>query len=305
VLVRVFKRLIHQVSVEQCALDELNDMLEDRVRERTVQLETANKKINKLNELLTQDNLRMSTELAIARQIQQMVLPREEEFDTIADLDIAGFTEPANEVGGDYFDVLQDGKRTLCGIGDVTGHGLESGVLMLMTQTAVRTLLNHGITDPRTLLITLNRTLYDNLRRMRQDKNLTLSLLDYQDGLLRLSGQHEEALLVRHKGLVERLDTVDLGFMVGFLDDISSYTQQLELRLSPGDGIALYSDGITEAFAPDGETQYGVERLCNRLNTSWHLSARQIRDEIIGDFLAHTGGHALLDDITLLIIKRK
>ncbi len=303
VLARGFNKLIYQVNLEHCALDDINSTLEDKVRERTTQLEAANRKIYTLNQRLTQDNLRMSAELAIARRIQQMALPRIEEFSLVPELDIAGFSEPADEVGGDYFDVLCDDQRVLCGIGDVTDHGLESGVLMLMTQAAVRALLNHGVTDPRALLVTLNRTLYGNVRRMRQEKNLTLLLLDYQNGLLRLSGQHEEVLLVRQNGLVERLDTVDLGFMVGMIEDIEPYAQQLELRLSPGDGLVLYTDGITEAFAPDGETLYSVERLCQVVTRHWHLAARQIQDAVISDFLQHTGGQALQDDITLLIIK--
>ena len=57
----------------------------------------------------------------------------------MADLDIAGFMKPADEVGGDYYDVLQSNGRVVFGIGDVTGHGLESSMLMLMVQMAVRT----------------------------------------------------------------------------------------------------------------------------------------------------------------------
>ena len=90
--------------------------------------------------------------------------------------------EPAADVGGDYYDILQVGKTVTIGIGDVTGHGLESGILMLMTQTAVRTLNEMGQTDPVRFLDTLNRTIYHNVQRMNSNKHLTLAILNYFEG---------------------------------------------------------------------------------------------------------------------------
>jgi sigma-B regulation protein RsbU (phosphoserine phosphatase) len=83
--------------------------------------------------------------------------------------------KPADEVGGDYYDVLKEDGVIHIGIGDVTGHGLESGVLMLMTQTVIRTLIEHGETDPVAFVNTLNRTIYKNVHRMRTDKTLTFA----------------------------------------------------------------------------------------------------------------------------------
>jgi len=110
--------------------------LEEKVEERTAQLAQANQEITELNEQLKEENLRMSRELEVSRQLQQMLLPKKEELQQIEGLDIVGFLEPADEVGGDYYDVLKCHGRVLIGIGDVTGHGLESGVLAIMAQTA-------------------------------------------------------------------------------------------------------------------------------------------------------------------------
>ncbi len=116
-------------------------ILEEKVEERTRQLDFANKEIIALNERLKAENIRMSAELEITRKLQKMILPRPEELERIPGIDIAGFMEPAHEIGGDYYDVLRHNGRIRIGIGDVTGHGLESGVLMLMTQTAKKTLM--------------------------------------------------------------------------------------------------------------------------------------------------------------------
>lgn len=88
--------------------------------------------------------------------------------------------QPAAEVGGDYYDVVPTSEGVALGIGDVTGHGLESGVIAIMVQTAVRTLLASGISDSRKFFKVLNRVVYDNVRRMRCDRNLTFSLLQYR-----------------------------------------------------------------------------------------------------------------------------
>ncbi|WP_017718864.1 AAA family ATPase, partial [Kamptonema formosum] len=148
--------------------------LEQKVIERTAQLAAANQEITLLNERLKAENMRMAAELEITRRLQRMILPKEEELHQIPELDIAGFMEPADEVGGDYYDVLQSHGRVKIGIGDVTGHGLESGVLMIMVQTAIRTLLENSETDPKKFLDTVNRTIYNNVTRMNSDKNLSL-----------------------------------------------------------------------------------------------------------------------------------
>ena len=120
--------------------------LEQIVKQRTAELGDANREIMALNKQLKAENLRMETELDVARQLQQMLLPREEELQKIEGLDIAGFMKPADEIGGDYYDVLQHNGHVKIGIGDVTGHGLESGIVMLMTQMGVRTLLTSNET---------------------------------------------------------------------------------------------------------------------------------------------------------------
>jgi len=289
------------ISIENALLYQT---LEQKVEERTAQLAQANIEITKLNDRLKQENLRMSAELDITRELQQMILPKARELEQIPGLDIAGFMEPATEVGGDYYDVLNQDGRVKIGIGDVTGHGLESGVVMIMAQTAVRALLANQETNPVRFLNAVNRTIYDNVQRMNADKMLSLALLDYQDGTVRISGQHEEVILVRADGKLELIDTVDLGFPVGLESDIEPFINQLEIVLNPGDGIVLYTDGITEAENTDGN-QYGLERLCEVVRQHYNLSATGIQQAIVEDVRAYIGEQEVFDDITLLVLKQK
>lgn len=286
------------------ALKQANEALEMRVEERTAQLAQANQEITTLNDRLKAENLRMSAELEVTRQLQQMILPKEEELRQIAGLEIAGFMEPATEVGGDYYDVLQYNDHVKIGIGDVTGHGLESGVLMLMVQTAVRTLLEANETDPKQFFAILNRTIYHNIQRMNSDKILTLALLDYQPNQLRLSGQHEEIIIMRLGGKIERIDTLDLGFPIGLEADIANFVSHTEVPLNSGDVVVLYTDGITEAEDIHNR-QYGLERLCDVIHNNWKGSAHEIRQTILDDLRQHIGEQKVYDDITLLVLKQK
>ncbi|MGB0383389.1 MAG: DAHL domain-containing protein [Ardenticatenaceae bacterium] len=296
--------IIIRLRKAEQVLAEYNRTLEEEVSERTAQLGKANEEISTLNQQLKSENLRLGAELNVSRELQQMLLPTEEELRRIEYLDIASFMEPADEVGGDYVDVLQHNGHVKIGIGDVTGHGLESGVLMLMTQTAVRTLLISGESDPTRFLSILNRTIYDNIQRMQGNKSLTLTLLDYeQGGNLRFSGQHEDLIVIRKGGQIELIDTMDLGFPIGLADDIAEFVDKLSIKLEPGDGVVLYTDGITEAENISRE-QYGVERMCTILSRHWQYSAEAIKDVVIEDLRSFIGQQKVYDDITLLIIKQ-
>ena len=256
------------------------------------------------NAQLQAENLRMGAELDVTRKLQQMLLPTAEELQQIADLDIACYMEPADEVGGDYYDVLQHNGQIKIGIGDVTGHGLESSVLMVMTQTIVRALLANGETDPVRFLDTLNRTLYGNVQRMGTDKNLTLALLDYTAGDVRLSGQHENMLVLRCDGTVEVVDTIDLGFPVALTAEIADFIQHTTVRLQPGDGVVLYTDGITEAENLARE-HYGLARLCTIVSQHWTAPAEVIKEHVMKDVYQHIGAQRMYDDITLVVVKRR
>jgi CHASE2 domain-containing sensor protein/serine phosphatase RsbU (regulator of sigma subunit) len=274
------------------------------IRQANIELATHSQEINLLNDQLQSENLRMAAELKVTHRIQEMMLPKESELTEIEGLEIAAFMEPTSEVGGDYYDFLKSDGRVKIGIGDVTGHGLESGVLMIMIQTAVRTLLEAKFHNPKEVFDVLNRTIYHNIHRMNCDKSMTLALLEYQDHVLKLSGQHEYLIIVRSSGEIEKIDTLDLGFPLGLVEDITDFIATTEVYLNAGDVVILYTDGITEAI-DENKVQYGLARIIKIVKQNLKNSSAEIKNAVIKDVRQHIGTQEVYDDITLLVLKQK
>jgi PAS domain S-box-containing protein len=264
----------------------------------------AEAEVMQLTQQLQNENLRMSAELDVTRRLQKMLMPAEAELDAIIGLEIAGFMEPAAEVGGDYYDVIQHDGKVSISIGDVTGHGLESGMVMVMAQMAVRTLLVNGEMDSAKFLNSVNRALYENTQRMRSHKNMSLALLEYKAGDLYLTGQHEELIVVRQDGQLEHIDTLDLGFPLALEADISPFIAEIKVHLHSGDIAVLYTDGISEAMNTQN-SQYGLEKMYEVLQQNRDRSAQEIRQAVIADLMQHIGKQKVFDDITLLVMKQK
>ena len=254
---------------------------------------------------LASENLRMRLELDVAQRLQAMILPRGAELQKHADLEIAAHMVPASEIGGDIYDVLEGPEGSTClVIGDVTDHGLASGVVMLMTQAALRTALEATGGDLVQSLVRVNSVIYKNVsERMGDGRNLTLSLLRYHEGVVRLAGQHESVILVRVDGSVEEIDTLPLGINVGLLGEVDDMMAETSFAFAPGDLMVLYTDGVTEAERPDKQ-QYGVSRLKDSVSSRRTLPCEQIVQGVFTDIYRWIGGGTVYDDITLVLVRR-
>jgi phosphoserine phosphatase RsbU/P len=242
---------------------------------------------------------RLEQELSIATRIQTSILPRDL---SVRGLEIAATMLPATEVGGDYYDVLPTPHGCWIGIGDVAGHGLRPGLVMMMLQSIVSALVRSDPdAAPRDVLRVVNAVLYENVReRLQQDEHATLSLISYrQDGELLFAGAHEDMLVLRaDTARVELVPT--LGTWVGATRDIDDATQQSRLQLRDGDVLLLYTDGVIEAQNGSG-AQFGVERLSRELARLGREPATQIRDGLcaaVTQFMTEQK-----DDIALLVAR--
>lgn len=242
---------------------------------------------------------RLEKELEIGARIQTCLLPRDV---AIPELELAAKMVPASEVGGDYYDAFAAGRGGFVGIGDVAGHGLTSGLVMLMVQSVVGALARRAPdASPSDLVCALNAVLYDNIRhRLRNKEHVTFTLLRYEPGgRLTFAGAHEEICVLRRAtGKVELVPTP--GTWLGAMRDVRKHTVDSRLLLEPGDTVLLYTDGVTEARVQGGE-QFGLERLTALLEASADLPVAALVDRVYAAVDAHAG--ELDDDVTLLAFR--
>ena len=244
---------------------------------------------------------RLERELEIATHIQTSILPRDLQ---VENLEIAAAMVPATEVGGDYYDVLPGSGGCWLGIGDVAGHGLRPGLVMMMLQSIVAALGRDDFNAaPRDMLQVVNAVLYDNVRnRLGQDEHATLTLIRYfANGELVFAGAHEDLLVFRaNTGKCERLAT--LGTWVGATRDIADATEDQHARLDDGDVLVLFTDGVIEAADAAGQ-HYGIERLCTELERCGQAPVAEIRDHLLASVRSYLNVQD--DDIALLVARHR
>jgi hypothetical protein len=250
---------------------------------------------------LTHTGLRQARELEIAKRIQTSILPRRPR---LASAEVAATMVTATEVGGDYYDVVPHGDGAWIAIGDVAGHGVQAGVVMLMVQSAFSGLVRKAeTTSPSEIVVPLNAVLHENVRhRLMSDEHVTFCLFHYApDGSVRFAGAHEEILVLRKAtGRCERLDT--RGAWLGAVQDVSPVTRDDTLHLEPGDTFVLHTDGLSEARGRDGR-QFGVQGLITSIEKRAALSPQEICDGILADVRAFMTVQD--DDISLLVMRHK
>lgn len=238
-------------------------------------------------------------ELKIAARIQTMILPKSP---TVPTLELAAIMDPAVNVGGDYYDILPCSDGCWIGIGDVAGHGLGSGLIMLMMQSMVSALV-HGQPNrrPSEVVAVLNSLIYENVReRLGQDEHVTFCLMRIREnGRVVFAGAHEDILVYRHRR--ERCDQVAMtGVWLGIMPIIADEITDATLELEDGDVLLLYTDGVTEARDVDGR-YFGLERLQIELSKVHERSATAIRDHLLEVTRAWMSMQQ--DDITLLVAR--
>lgn len=295
ILFYIIKTLVNrrkQLNQAMLKLEFYNKDLEKVITSRTEDLVTLQK-----------EHLRVNAEIEVNRQIQQFISPAVKELKQLKELDIATYIESADEVGGDYIDVLPcQGGQLIC-IGDVTDHGLRSNIIMLMTQSIIRHQSNLNCSNLADVLSDINISLFQNIKRMKSDRHLSLSLLHLKENKLVITGQHEVIIIIRENGSTELINTDELGFYVGFVDDIKPFANTLEINLEKGDLVLLHTDGITEA-ANTNEELYGLERLNKVAQIHHKKPSKDIIQLLINDLDKFRGSKPLYDDVALIAFKK-
>ncbi len=242
----------------------------------------------------TAEKERLQSELATARMIQHKLLPPPEA--TLPGFQVLAHFDPVDEIGGDYYDYLPMGEgRTAVALGDVSGHGLPTGLLVAMAKAGLSTLLEAGHRDAE-LFGRMNELIH---RSTDPRHFMTLAVLAY-DPATRYGRLTNAGQLAPYRISGGRVVPLSLpGFPLGLFPDRTFPTQ--EHAFDAGDLVVLLTDGFVEAVDTNDEA-FGFERLEALLARHAGGGAAALRDALLAAIRAHTGGRPADDDRTLLIL---
>jgi len=239
---------------------------------------------------------RAAQELEIAKQVQARLFPQE--LPALRTLEYCGSCIQARQVGGDYYDFLSLGRGRLgLVLGDIAGKGIAGALLMANLQANLRSQCAIALDRPELFLRSVNQLFY---RNTVDSAYATLFFAEYDDqtGRLRYANcGHLPALLLRRDGSLERLDSTCtvLGLFQAWDCAID------ERLLLPGDTLALYTDGVTEAFN-EAEEEFGEQRLIAALRRHRQESPQAMVQSIV-DEVQRFSPQEQYDDITMIVAR--
>jgi serine phosphatase RsbU (regulator of sigma subunit) len=243
-----------------------------------------------------EEQQRLARELEIATQIQQSMLPTH--APSIPGLDIAFHFKPADEVGGDYYDLLPLGDSHLAvAVGDVNGHGLGAALLMAMAKSSLHTQAGKDPTV-EAVMLGLNDMIYSATTE-RRFMTFVYALIDLQTRTMVAANAGHPFPFRRFgaDGAVAMVETPPV-YPLGVRRK-GKYAPS-ESHMQVGDVLVFYSDGIIEGRNPDGE-DFGFDRFEQVIRDHGQGTATEIRDALLRAFADFNGQQD--DDITLLVIK--
>ena len=228
-----------------------------------------------------------------ARELQQHLRPT---LSGLIGIDVAELFEPADDVGGDYYDVisLTDGRLLLC-VADVAGHGIPAAMAATLLKAFVSEAAKQTV-SPAAILTEVNQR-YCEYVKMGHFATMTLVVIDNSiHSLTYANAGHEMPFLQVDSSEPIRLQTGDLPLGV----DAATLYMEETVQILGNARVVIVSDGVTESFNPADE-QYGTNRIETVMRDHWLLSAAETVRELRSSLESFRGGCKPFDDTTLLV----
>lgn len=239
------------------------------------------------------------SEMELAKRIQMALLPKKEK---ISGFEVAAVMLPAKEVGGDYYDILETptGDKWIT-LGDVSGHGVDSGLIMMMAQTSICSTIRNVVgAKPSMVLAAVNSVIRENISRLGSDHYMTVMAIHLRDCMMTVAGKHQD--LIIYRAALNKIEVVPTsGTWLGIAEDIRSHLNDQSIKVDSEDIVLLFSDGITEATNENGD-MYGQSRLEQALHQYANLPVSRILENIIKDL--NEFQREQMDDMTLVVVKK-
>jgi len=289
-----FEQVVDEVGILALGFQNLVGRVGDQYQELARYVEELREALRVKTQFIA-----IQQELEIARKMQLSFLPHA--FDVHERLSLRATMNAAKEVGGDFYDFFPlDEHRVAVTVADVSGKGVPAAFFMAVSRTLLRAVARFG-DGPAASLTRLNDLLAaDNAEMMFV--TLFYAVIDTRDGsVLYSNAGHNPPYLVRADGSIEALaPTGDMALAVMGGMDYS----ELGLVLAPGDALAMYTDGVTEACNP-AEELYGEPRLESLLREVGRLDVETITRRVVEAVKAFEDGSPQTDDVTTLVVRLK
>lgn len=296
--------LLKTLSV-QVAITLENALLYTNIRAATEKLKHANEtleqQVAKRTQELQKALAELWSEMDLARKIQTVLQPVNVKVDGY---DVAAVSNPATEVGGDYFDVFKSDTTDIVVIGDVSGHGVKAGLCSMMVQSAVRSAVVaiqrcNAKLSPSNILGLANLGIYDCIKKIGKNQYMTATALCIDGPRVRFAGLHLDILIYRAAtSTVEAIETD--GVWIGIMEDITELLDEASFEMNQGDIMLLYTDGLTEA-KKDGvmlETDGLIAKFLEVSKTTATSTS------VVHGITAMLQSYKTNDDVTVIALKR-
>ncbi|MCK9408034.1 MAG: PP2C family protein-serine/threonine phosphatase [Bacteriovoracaceae bacterium] len=246
------------------------------------------------------ENIRLMNELNIARDTQIALMPKDDPI--VQGFDIAGISNPASEVGGDYYDyVWLDEQKTQFGIAiaDVSGKAMKAAMTAVMTSGMIYREIGNN-SNPKTILQNINRPMY--LKTSKQMFTaLSFAVFDTKAKILTFSNAGQMQPIMRHENEVKYLKVTGNRLPLGVMEDIRY--DELKEQLRVNDILIFYTDGIPEAMNEKKEL-FGFGRLEEfAQNLPASFTAKEVINSLFEEVKKHTATAQQHDDITVVVVK--
>jgi sigma-B regulation protein RsbU (phosphoserine phosphatase) len=250
----------------------------------------------------TKEKTRIQSELDMARQIQQSVLPRiYPPFPDRQEFDLFARNLPAREVGGDFYDFFfVDDDHLGMVVADVSGKGVPAALFMTVSRTLIKTAAVHHPHPAKALAEVNDQLVPDN--EMCMFVTVFYGVYELSTGVMRfVSAGHPSPILRRADGETRQLPKL-AGRALGVMENLTLEVGEIDLM--PGDCFLVFTDGLDEAVNERGE-MFGIERAAEWLARTEPASAPVVLDRLIEAWRGFTGAVEQFDDLTLLTFRRR
>jgi phosphoserine phosphatase RsbU/P len=245
------------------------------------------------------EKLKQDSEIAIAKNVQQALLPRE--LPKVAGYDLFASYDTALAVGGDYYDamLLDDGHKVCLSFGDVAGKGIPASLVMSRISSVVQSTLRH-VDDVGEAVEAINNHMCASAVEGRFVTYI-LAIIDTRTHEMRLViAGHMSPMIRKRDGSIEEFDEESVGVPIGVLEEYPF--DVLSRTIQAGETVLFYTDGVSEAMNPKGDL-YGDKRVREFLRNS-RGTAAEIGKTLLADVRSHANGRPQNDDITIMVFGR-